>query len=206
MVGWKKLDTATPNSGHQALAALERTGWLGVRMEDRIGFYEDSDRDEFLFSTGQRRLSIITQNVDSLHQRAGSNDVLQLHGGGKVVRCMNCGYRMDRNHYHRILEDANRDWLLEQGDGLTDQQQQDKTMVHTTRMRPDGDAQLRQDTDYSQIHLPACPNCTDGFFKPDVVFFGDTVPKHRVRICQEAVASCSGVLVVGTSLTVHSAY
>lgn len=201
MVGWSKFDDAKPNRGHHALAALEANGWLGVPMEDRPDFYEEHDRDEFYFSTGQRRLAILTQNVDSLHQRAGSTDVLQLHGEGRVVRCMNCGYRMDRNDYHRTLEDANSEWLEEQKD---ESEREDRSPKN--EMRPDGDAELQQDTDYSRIHLPSCPKCHAGFFKPDVVFFGDTVPTHRVAICQEAVESCSGILVVGTSLAVHSAY
>jgi NAD-dependent deacetylase sirtuin 4 len=73
-------------------------------------------------------------------------------------------------------------------------------------MRPDGDAQVKKETDYNHVHVPNCPHCKTGFLKPDVVFFGDTVPKHRVALCQEAVEMADGILVVGSSLAVHSAY
>jgi len=206
MVGWKKFDTAEPNKGHYSLAALERMGQLGVDMEDRVEFYDDLDRDEYLFSSGQRRLTILTQNVDSLHDKAGSKDILALHGGNKIVRCMNCGHRLFRNDYQQQLEEFNRMWLDEHISRLEEDYDESlQRRQHQTQMRPDGDVQLQQ-ANYDEVHLPSCPCCLNGFFKPDVVFFGDSVPKHRVRMCQQAVENCDGILVVGSSLAVHSAF
>lgn len=218
MVGWKTFDMAKPNKGHYSLAALERMGRLGVDMEDRVEFYDDLDKDEFLFTSGQRRLTVLTQNVDSLHDRAGSKDVLAIHGGNKVVRCMNCGHRLARNDYQNQLEETNRLWLnehvvskqlKEEEDNESLNRQQQRQRQQTQMMRPDGDAELSQQANYDEVHLPSCPCCNNhnaGFFKPDVVFFGDSVPKHRVTICQQAVENCDGILVVGSSLAVHSAF
>jgi NAD-dependent deacetylase sirtuin 4 len=208
MVGWSKFDAAKPNRGHYALAALERHGILGVQMEDKQEFYDELDQDEFLLSSGQRQLAVITQNVDSLHQAAGSKEVLQIHGGGRVVRCMRCGHRMDRNEYHQMLEIYNQDWIDEHQPLLVqDDEGTNREGKGQNQMRPDGDAQLGQQADYNQVRLPTCPHCQESnLIKPDVVFFGDTVPKNRVAICQEAVDSSDGILVVGSSLAVHSAY
>eukprot|EP00537_Pseudo-nitzschia_pungens_P011265 CAMPEP_0172396812 /NCGR_PEP_ID=MMETSP1061-20121228/27166_1 /TAXON_ID=37318 /ORGANISM="Pseudo-nitzschia pungens, Strain cf. pungens" /LENGTH=446 /DNA_ID=CAMNT_0013128779 /DNA_START=11 /DNA_END=1351 /DNA_ORIENTATION=+ len=220
MVGWKTFETARPNKGHYSLAAMEKMGVLGVNMEDRIDFYDDFDKDDFFFTSGQRRLAVLTQNVDSLHDRAGSKDVLALHGANKVVRCMNCGHRMPRNDYQEQLAEMNRDWLDEQQDFLRLRNQEaedssDHSSGPRIQLRPDGDAELpsssssRSTANYDSIRLPPCPCCADdnkAFFKADVVFFGDAVPKHRVRICEQAVENCDGILVVGSSLAVHSAF
>ena len=220
MVGWSKFDAAKPNvscvielflsmdatkqsltnvlnkqKGHFALAELERMGLLGVTMEDRPSFYEDDQVDDYYFSSGHRKLAIVTQNVDSLHQRAGSKEVIQLHGGGSQLKCMGCGKRHDRNEYHRDLESRNKEWLEEAMQGYE----------KSSGLRPDGDAVVKE-IDYNHVHVPNCPHCQTGFYKPDVVFFGDTVPKHRVEICQEAVEQADGILVVGSSLAVHSAF
>jgi NAD-dependent deacetylase sirtuin 4 len=208
MVGWKQFDLAKPNKGHYSLAALEQMGKLGVDMEDRVEFYDDLDRDDFLFTSGQRRLTILTQNVDSLHRRAGSKDVLALHGENQVVRCMNCGHRLARNDYQQQLEENNKMWLDEHISRLREEETRAshrRQQQQQTQLRPDGDADLQQ-ANYDEVQLPSCPNCSSGFFKPDVVFFGDTVPKHRVTICQQAVEDCDGILVVGSSLAVHSAF
>lgn len=195
MVGWSKFDSAAPNKGHLALADLEKMGHLGVTMADQPSFYEPDESDEYYFGSGLRKLAIVTQNVDSLHQRAGAKEVVHLHGRGDVIRCMQCGKKHDRNEFHKELEAVNREWLDTALEGY------EKSLD----MRPDGDAQVKE-TDYRHIHVPNCPHCTTGFFKPDVVFFGDTVPRHRVTICQEAVEAADGILVVGSSLAVHSAF
>ena len=197
MIGWKKFDSTEANKGHFALAELERHGHVGVRMEDREEFYDKDEKDEFLFTSGQRTLSIVTQNVDSLHQSAGSRDVVHLHGRGRDLKCMNCGARMDRNVFHDQLQATNRDWLDEIVQGL-------KTVEENDNQRPDGDANLS--ADFNHVHVPDCPHCHTGFWKPDVVFFGDSVPKHRVELCRQAVEDCDGLLIVGTSLAVHSAF
>eukprot|EP00529_Nitzschia_sp_RCC80_P020929 CAMPEP_0113460618 /NCGR_PEP_ID=MMETSP0014_2-20120614/11089_1 /TAXON_ID=2857 /ORGANISM="Nitzschia sp." /LENGTH=399 /DNA_ID=CAMNT_0000352295 /DNA_START=246 /DNA_END=1445 /DNA_ORIENTATION=- /assembly_acc=CAM_ASM_000159 len=197
MIGWKKFDGTEPNKGHVGLAELGRQGHVGVQMEDRQEFYDEDEKDEFLFTSGQRSLSIVTQNVDSLHQSAGSKDVVHLHGRGRDLKCMNCGARMDRNVFHDELEATNRDWLCEIVQGL-------KTVGENDSQRPDGDANLS--ADFNHVHVPDCPHCRSGFWKPDVVFFGDSVPKHRVELCRQAVEDCNGLLIVGTSLAVHSAF
>lgn len=196
MVGWKGFDLAKPNPGHVALADLERLNYLGVTMTDRPEFYEEADVDNYyMHSTGQRKLAIVTQNVDSLHERAGSREVIHLHGRGGLLKCMQCGKKHDRNEFHGDLEEKNQLWLAEAKQGYEE----------STEMRPDGDA-LVKEVDYNHVHVPNCPRCKTGFYKPDVVFFGDTVPKERVALCQSAVEEADGILVVGTSLAVHSAF
>eukprot|EP00531_Pseudo-nitzschia_arenysensis_P015202 CAMPEP_0116129684 /NCGR_PEP_ID=MMETSP0329-20121206/8050_1 /TAXON_ID=697910 /ORGANISM="Pseudo-nitzschia arenysensis, Strain B593" /LENGTH=356 /DNA_ID=CAMNT_0003623957 /DNA_START=174 /DNA_END=1241 /DNA_ORIENTATION=+ len=202
MVGWKEFDKAAPNSGHYSLATLEQMGYLGVDMEDREDFYDLWEKDDFLSTSGHRKLTVLTQNVDSLHDRAGSKEVLALHGANKEVRCMNCGHRMLRNDYQEQIAQVNSVWLQEHVSQLAETK---KVSRQQTQLRPDGDAELKQ-ANYESVQLPSCSNCGTGFFKPDVVFFGDTVPKYRVAICQEAVQQCDGILVVGSSLAVHSAF
>jgi NAD-dependent deacetylase sirtuin 4 len=182
--------------GHFALAQLERMGHLGVTLKDQPDFYEPDDAEEFHFSSGLQDLAVVTQNVDPLHQRAGSKNVIQLHGGGTLVRCMNCGKKRDRKDFHREMEALNGDWVQEARDGYQDD---------SSDMRPDGDAMVKA-MDYNHVHVPNCPHCKIGFYKPDVVFFGDSVPKHRLAMCREAVEAADGILVVGSSLAVHSAF
>lgn len=179
------------------MAKLESMGHLGVTLEDQPDFYEPEDAEEFHFSSGQQDLAVVTQNVDPLHQRAGSKNVIQLHGGGTLVRCMNCGKKRDRKDFHREMEARNGDWVQQARDGYADD---------SSDMRPDGDAVVKAAMDYNHVHVPNCPHCKIGFYKPDVVFFGDSVPKHRLAMCREAVEAADGILVVGSSLAVHSAF
>ena len=176
------------------MATLERIGYLGVTMEDQPSFYRPEDEDEFYSSSGQRKLAIMTQNVDYLHEQAGSKAVVHLHGRGNRVRCMNCGRRQDRTEFTDELKSMNQQWMQ---DALKGYEQSD--------LRADGDAVVK-DVDYGHVHIPKCRYCNEGFLKTDVVFFGDSVPKHRVNICQEAVDASDGILVVGSSLAVHSAF
>ena len=194
--------------GHLALANLERMGRLGVTVEDRPGFYEPEEQDEFNFSSGQQQVTIVTQNVDSLHQRAGSKHVLQLHGRGSVVKCMNCGKKRSRNEYTSEMQALNNDWITEAMKVAAETPRQESTSAeNASTMRPDGDAQINtRRVDYNDVQVLDCSHCSAGFLKPDVVFFGDTVPKHRVDLCQHAVQAADGILVVGSSLAVHSAY
>lgn len=193
MVGWRKFDRAEPNPGHLALATLERLKKIGVCFEDQEEFYPEHQKSDFLFTSGQRHISIITQNVDSLHRRAGSLYVTELHGRTDKVRCMSCGLKRDRNDFHVELESINSEWLKEA-----------LRRVDNTQFRADGDAALERD-DYEAVKVPPCTRC-GGFVKPDVVFFGDNVPRHRVARCQTAVDASDGVLVVGSSLAVFSAF
>jgi NAD-dependent deacetylase sirtuin 4 len=192
MIGWKAFDDKLPNEGHYALAQLEQRRLLGVSFEDQSHFY--ADPEDFYFSSGQRTLAVVTQNVDALHRRAGSKDIIELHGRGGVLKCMTCGSIVDRNRFHEHLGALNNEWLKA---ALIQAGEDDRAM------RPDGDAAIT--LDFEGLQIPSCEHC-GGFLKPDVVFFGDTVPVARVAQVAAAVDACDGLLVVGSSLAVHSAF
>jgi NAD+-dependent protein deacetylase sirtuin 4 len=191
-------------------------GILGVFMDDQLKFHDDNfahvvnttnlidpELDNTLGSNSicRQQLSIITQNVDTLHRRAGSRHVLELHGRIDQVQCTNCGHSRSRASFHTELETINQQWLHHAIEKTTNIQQ---------AARADGDAAIQgnEDTMYQNIQVPACSECHTGFYKPNVVFFGDSVPAHRVRQCQAAIDPkvCQGLLVIGSSLAVHSAY
>lgn len=181
-------------AGHFALAELERIGKLGVKVDDRMEFYNPLQEVDWLTSSGQpRELAIVTQNVDTLHRQAGSQHLMELHGRTDQVVCMQCGTFRDRLDFHHELEHLNHEWLQEV---LAEQKDGD--------LRPDGDANVER-TNYDDVIVPPCQNC-GGFVKPNVVFFGDNVPLDRVELCKAAVEQADGILVVGTSLATHSAY
>ena len=160
LVGWKPFDTVSPNAGHVALAQLEAMGRLGVDMVDQAEFYEPSDDLDWNFSSGSRRLALVTQNVDTLHRRAGSKNLIELHGRTDRLRCMQCGTFRDRRSFHQELTQLNDTWLQ-------------AALAATSKddMRADGDAAV-QTENYDVIRVPPCTQC-GGFMKPDVVFFGD---------------------------------
>jgi NAD+-dependent protein deacetylase sirtuin 4 len=191
MVGWRFVDEKQPAAGHYALTQLESCNKLGVTFDDRPDYY--ANESDVLTGSGQQKLSLITQNVDSLHRRAGTQYMLELHGRNDRLHCMNCGYQISRTAFHDELEQLNNDWL---NDALS--------IAKSSDMRADGDASVLMN--YEEVVVPACRNCGNGFFKPDVVFFGDNVPPHRVKLFQAAVDNCDGLLVVGSSLAVHSAF
>ena len=160
MVGWTGVDAAIPNANHYALAALERTGKIDT---------------------------LITQNVDRLHQRAGSKKVIDLHGRLDRAVCLDCGAHETRESLQtRLL--ANNPFVPE----------------YRHIARPDGDADVPEDY-ISRISIPDCQSC-GGTLMPDVVFFGGTVPKPRVELCSDAISRSSGLLVVGSSLQVYSGF
>jgi NAD-dependent SIR2 family protein deacetylase len=129
----------------------------------------------------------ITQNVDGLHHRAGSRSVIDLHGRLQTVVCMGCGERAGREEWQEQLAAANPSWRAD-----------------TDFFAPDGDAKLR-DEDVSNFVTPACASC-GGFVKPDVVFFGENVPRRRVASALDALDRAQALLVVGSSLMVYSGY
>jgi NAD-dependent SIR2 family protein deacetylase len=131
---------------------------------------------------------IITQNVDALHQKAGARDVIELHGGLDRTICLNCGDVASRVELDRRLTEANP--------GFT---------AHAARINPDGDAELA-DGDLVDFEMVSCLVCDVGPLKPDVVFFGETVPRERVERCFELVDGAASLLVLGSSLTVMSGY
>jgi len=131
--------------------------------------------------------ALITQNVDGLHHRAGSRRVIDLHGRLHSVRCLDCATVMCRDEWQRQLAAANPAW-----------------QAQAAAFAPDGDAALdRQDT--HAFHVPAC-RCCGGIMKPDVVFFGESVPRERVVSAFEATDGADALLVVGSSLMVFSGY
>jgi NAD-dependent SIR2 family protein deacetylase len=138
---------------------------------------------------GRRRLlaGVITQNVDGLHQAAGAAGVTELHGSLHRVICLSCGQRTVRTDLHRRLAAANPGW--DAGPAL---------------INPDGDAVLTDDATES-FRVVDCASC-DGVLKPDVVFFGENVPRPRVQACYAMVEQASSLVVLGSSLTVMSGF
>lgn len=160
MVGWRSFGQAQPNDAHRALARLEQSG-----------------RSEML----------LTQNVDRLHQSAGSQRVIDLHGRLDQVRCMGCGLKTPRSDFQHELGHRNSAWLaLDAPDA------------------PDGDADLEHD-DFAAFDVPSCPACS-GVLKPDVVFFGETVPRDVVDEARDRLEASDAMLVVGSSLMVYSGF
>ncbi len=130
---------------------------------------------------------VVTQNVDGLHQAAGADGVTDLHGRLDRVRCLDCGRLSDRAELETRLTAANEDWH-----------------AVATAINPDGDVDL-PDSALDGFRLVGCPAC-DGVLKPDVVFFGETVPPERVAHCYRLLADSRALLVLGSSLTVMSGH
>lgn len=160
MLGWDRFGRAAPNAVHHALAHLERQACLQL---------------------------LLTQNVDRLHQRAGSRNVIDLHGRMDRVRCMTCGEVGEREALQARLLARNPDWA-----GLD------------SRPAPDGDADFEA-ADFSGFEVPHCTRC-GGLLKPDVVFFGENVPRERVERAVESLEQSDAMLVVGSSLMVYSGF
>lgn len=160
LIGWRRFGQALPNDAHHALAKLEANG-----------------RCEML----------LTQNVDRLHQSAGSQKVIDLHGRLDLVRCMGCGLKIPRAEFQDRLGQSNTDWLaLDAADA------------------PDGDADLEH-ADFASFVVPACESC-GGILKPDVVFFGENVPREVVATAQHHLAQADAMLIAGSSLMVYSGF
>ena len=130
---------------------------------------------------------VITQNVDRLHHRAGSHRVVELHGTLTEVYCLKCGQMEKRETFQRRLQALNPNWKQEGYD-----------------IAPDGDVELGN-IDTSQFRVPTCCLC-DGVLKPNVVFFGENVPKERVDAAWSLYDEAEMILVVGSSLAVFSGY
>ncbi len=131
--------------------------------------------------------ALVTQNVDGLHTRAGHRAVIDLHGRIDQVICMDCRARSTRSDMQTRLGEANPSW------------------IHLTAdTAPDGDADLDR-ADFSSFRAPTCVDC-GGLLKPDVVFFGENVPRERVAVTQAALAEADAMLVVGSSLMVYSGF
>jgi NAD-dependent SIR2 family protein deacetylase len=132
---------------------------------------------------------IITQNVDGLHQAAGARDVIELHGSLAWVVCLECGSRTTRTALDERLRASNPGF--------------DVVSLAPSPSKPDGDVELA-DEHVARFQLVGCDRCGSDLLKPDVVFFGENVPRPRVDRCYELVEAGSSLLVLGSSLTVMS--
>lgn len=171
-------------------------GKIGVTFTDDPSHYDpkkntNSNINEIKHGQA-KKMSILTQNVDGLHRKAATHHVTELHGRNDLLRCLQCGSYRSRYDFHDELESLNPTCIP-------------STTTPTSQLRPDGDASTLI-TDFSNLTVPTCQSCSSGIMKPDVVFFGDTVPRHRVERCYSAVRAADGLLCVGSSLAVHSAF
>ena len=157
--GWPRFTAAAPGPAHSALAAWERGGAMAA---------------------------LVTQNVDGLHQRAGSRAVVDLHGRLDVVVCLGCGSRTSRADLQAALDASNPDWQA------------------ASVAAPDGDADIEAAA-IASFAAPACDHC-GGRLKPDVVFFGENVPDARYALARDTLARADALLVVGSSLMVYSGF
>jgi NAD-dependent SIR2 family protein deacetylase len=157
--GWSRFMSAAPNAAHRAFAAWESAGTL---------------------------LQLVTQNVDGLHQRAGSRAIIDLHGRLDVVVCLGCGVRTSRSALHTRMAADN------------------PHSATAAVSAPDGDADI-VDTVIESFVAPRCGGC-GGLLKPDVVFFGENVPVDRYAQAREALGRADALLVAGSSLMVQSGF
>lgn len=139
------------------------------------------------FEREQRISAIVTQNVDRLHTKAGSKNVTELHGSGYTVQCVECSFRIDRHEFQTILNGLNVN-MVDRSD----------------MMRPDGDIDIPQEY-IDKFVIPPCPDC-GGNLKPEIVFFGDNVPRTRIDAIAKYICNSDGLLVLGSSLSVFSGY
>lgn len=162
MNGFRLFTNTKPNIGHYAITELQKKSVLN---------------------------HIITQNVDRLHQRAGSINVIDLHGNNYKVICLSCREVSSRSHLQEKLEKLNSQFLVQSfGDNS----------------RSDGDAELKN-TNYDDFQIPSCQSC-GGILKPNVVFFGESVISDIVEESKRLTRESRGVLVLGSSLQVYSSY
>ncbi len=157
MLGWPRLRCARPNQGHTSLAALERAGAIG---------------------------GVITQNVDSLHGEAGSQELVELHGALRETICLACRRLYPRAALQEQLERQNPELLAQRVESA-----------------PDGDAEL---CDEHLVHFHVVDCACGGPLKPHVVFFGENVPPARVERAFTLADGGAALLVVGSSLAVFS--
>lgn len=159
-VGWPNVGKAQPNQAHRALASLEQLGYVHT---------------------------LVTQNIDRLHQQAGHKRVTDLHGRLDQVVCMDCGALVPRDEIQQ--------WLWQQNPHMDD---------INIEMAPDGDAHVRDEL-ISQVEVPNCQRC-DGLLKPNVVFYGGSVGKEIVNYLSDKLRQADALLVIGTSLMVYSSF
>jgi NAD-dependent SIR2 family protein deacetylase len=161
MLGWPRVRKARPNAAHEALATLQQRGRISA---------------------------LITQNVDTLHDQAGSHDVIELHGSLHRVLCLDCGQRSERDAIQQQMETHNP--YLSGVDAV---------------QAPDGDTLLDPAFE-ARFQVPQCPHCASERMKPDVVFFGENVAQPTAARALAAAENAAGLLVVGSSLMAYSAF
>ncbi|KAH7850693.1 hypothetical protein Vadar_001609 [Vaccinium darrowii] len=144
---------------------------------------------------------MITQNVDRLHHQAGSNP-LELHGTVYTVVCLDCGFSICRHLFQEQVKALNSKWAAAI-ESLDYDSRSDKKFG--MKQRPDGDIEIDEKFWEEDFHIPTCQKC-NGVVKPDVVFFGDNVPKDRADKAMEAAKGCDAFLVLGSSLMTMSAF
>jgi NAD-dependent SIR2 family protein deacetylase len=175
-------DFVGSEEGRRRYWARSHVGWRTIaRANPNSGHHAVAALREQGYLSG-----VITQNVDGLQQVAGTPDVVELHGSLDRVICLGCRRRSPREDLDRRLRSANPHF----GGAAT-------------RINPDGDVELAQEA-VQGFHLVACTDCGSGVLKPDVVFFGENVPRPRVQQCYRLVDEAAAVLVLGSSLTVMS--
>jgi NAD-dependent SIR2 family protein deacetylase len=162
-VGWRHMDHTLPNAGHRALAALEDAGVVS---------------------------GLITQNVDLLHTKAGSRNVIDLHGTYAQVICLSCGHTMSRAALAEQLEALNPGFI------------ERAEAIGGLAVAPDADAVVGDTASFRYLD---CPHCA-GTLKPDIVYFGENVPKETVAQSYSLIDHAEALLVAGSSLTVFSGY
>ncbi|MDF3306950.1 NAD-dependent protein deacetylase [Rhodococcus sp. T2V] len=160
-LGWRHMDAARPNTGHRALAGLERAGAVSA---------------------------VVTQNVDLLHTKAGSRRVIDLHGTYAQVRCLTCNALISRATLADRLERANPGFA------------ETVAAAQGVEIAPDADAVVTSTEHFRMVDCEAC----GGMLKPDIVYFGESVPKPRVAAAYDVVDEAEALLVAGSSLTVMS--
>ncbi|WP_207808175.1 MULTISPECIES: NAD-dependent protein deacetylase [unclassified Pseudomonas] len=161
MLGWPRVRKARPNAAHEALATLQQRGRISA---------------------------LITQNVDTLHDQAGSHDVIELHGSLHRVLCLDCGQRSERDAIQQLMEAHNP--YLSGVDAV---------------QAPDGDTLLDPAFE-ARFQVPQCPHCAGERMKPDVLFFGENVAQPTAARALAAAENAAGLLVVGSSLMAYSAF
>lgn len=164
-VGWRAMNVAAPNRTHYALVELERAGYVRA---------------------------IVTQNVDGLHEEAGSREVLTIHGDMSHVVCLDCGVREARGDFDGRITAANPGYL-------------ESVRITRDMVNPDGDVELPAEA-VARFTMPGCVVCGGRRLKPDVVYFGESVPRQRRAQADQLLDESASVVVVGSSLAVMSGY
>lgn len=159
-IGWPTFSLKRPNVTHFCLTSLEEASKV---------------------------ICIVTQNVDNLHYKAGSRNVIELHGSAFRVKCLNCGMKIERSDFQNTLKSLNPNHVI-------------KEFV----MNPDGDVDI-DETVVSDFIIPNCSQC-NGILQPDIVFFGGNVPREKVDSVNNYAQDCDSLLILGSSLTVFSSY